>query len=268
MKNKKINKKKFIIACLICITFILVVVFSIIKAKPIIKLKSNFKSEKVNLQFKDRTTDLANYQYKNYLTIGWLQVQGTNIDYPILSSNAANDEDVTKNYGWRSPYYQSNENREVLLGHNIINVSSIPIRDMSVLNNFEGLMAFTYDDFAKKNLYISYTKNNETSIYKIYAVGFYVYESTSDTGYTDKEEITSYINKTRKNSIYDYDVDVTAEDELLTLKTCTRYFGIEGKRAFTIDARKIRENEDTITYEVKTNNNYQELSKGVSNENS
>lgn len=259
-KNKKIKLITIFLSILLIIGLLILIIYNLTTNKT-------QKVEKMNLSFENRVTDLANYSYKDYLTVGWLQVQGTNIDYPILDSTASNDDPTAQNYGWRSPYYETGKNREVLLGHNILNVSSTPLRDMTILNNFEGLMAFTYDDFASDNLYISYTKGNDTELYKIYAIGFYDYNTDSSEGFSNSDEVKKYISKVRKNSIYDYDVDVNEKDTIITLKTCTRYFGSKEKQELYIDARKVRTNEDITKYQVKTNDNYKMLTKGISQEN-
>ena len=61
-------------------------------------------------------------------------------------------------------------------------------------------------------------------------------------------------------------MDVNENDKLVSLKTCTRYFGLNDRNAFIIDARKVRKNEEIVKYEVKTNENYSKLADGVSNE--
>lgn len=259
--------KRIIFICIFILIIIFIVLIGIFLKNNISNKSKEFTAKTVNLEFKNRISSLRDYQYKDFLTVGWLQVQGTNIDYPILNSDASSISPTEINYGWRSPYYQTGENREVIMGHNIVNVSSNPIREMNILNNFEGLMAFTYDDFAKNNLYISYTKGEIVELYKIYAVGFYDYYSDNAESFSKKEDIKSYIKKVRDNSIYDYTVDVTEEDNLITIKTCTRYFGLNEKQELYIDARKVREDENIETYQVTKNDNYKILSKGISNEN-
>ena len=69
----------------------------------------------------------------------------------------------------------------------------------------------------------------------------------------------NYIKEAKEDSIYDYDVDVNSSDEIISLITCTRYFGLNGKTQFRVDARKLRENEKIEKYSVSTNQNYDEL---------
>lgn len=255
-KNQK--KRFFLLIFSSMILIILVVLF--VFWNPFKSKKTNFVSQPVTLSFVDRVEDLKQYVPEEETTyvVGWLQVQGTNIDFPILDYG---EKDVSKELdnGWRSPNYLTGENREVLLGHNIINISSTPIRDMENLSGFEGLLAFVYEDIAQENLYISYTKGNDTELYKIYAINFSNYDDDDSYSFSSEDEVKKYIRRVRNSSIYDYDIDVDETDKLITLKTCTRYFGAEENQEFSIDARLVRDGEEIETYEVKKNTNYETL---------
>ena len=113
-----------------------------------------------------------------------------------------------------------------------------------------------------KNICIQYVDiDSEESLYKIYAISFYSGDEDVGESYTDEKDITNYIEKVRKASIYDLDVDVDYQDELITLATCTRYFGVNGPKHFKIDARKVRKNEKISNYSVKKSNNYDIMNK-------
>ena len=62
-------------------------------------------------------------------------------------------------------------------------------------------------------------------------------------------------------------IEVDENDELITIKTCTRYFGAFEKQLFVIDARKVRNDEKIEKYKVKKDENFDMLSKGVASEN-
>ena len=250
----KLNKKtKIFIFLILSILILALVMFLIIKPKK--ELKQN---EIIKLDFKNRIEQLKNFDSGKYYKIGWLQVQGTNIDLPIIDATS-NIDDLDYSFGWRSPLYVTGENREVLIGHNILNVSSTPMLSNENLEDFEALMSFSYYSFAKDNLYIKYTKDYKEEIYLIYAIGFYDYNYDKAESINDPNETTTYIETARKNSIYDYDIDVNNQDQLLTVKTCTRYFGANEKQQFIIDARKVRDNEEIVKYSVKTNQNFENL---------
>jgi len=107
------------------------------------------------------------------LVMGWIKVQGTNIDYPIISSSDINVSTVLYDFAWTNN--RDNKklgNREILFGHNILNVSSKPLINNKYHRRFEQLMSFVYSDFAKENQYIQYTFNGNDYLYKIFAVSF------------------------------------------------------------------------------------------------
>lgn len=192
---------------------------------------------------------------ENSTSVGWIQVEGTNIDYPIVYMTPRVYQS-TKNYSWIKHRPTNEENRLVIFGHNIKNISSKPLKADPTHERFEQLMSFVYLDFARENEYITYTKEDGSEeIYKIFAVSFQD-ESDEEENAIAKDETKSYIEESRKDSIYDYDIDVEDSDTILSLITCTRYFGAEEKTQFRIDARKLRENETTEKYRMNKNKNY------------
>lgn len=252
----KLNKKRFIFSVSLVVLAIVLIIFVIFLIFN--SFKNNKEYEKINLNFSSRINELENFDSGDYYKIGWLQVQGTNIDVPILDSTSGNT-DLYYSFGWRSSTYTTGENREVLLGHNVLNVSNQPMLSNEKLEDFESLMSFSYYSFAKDNLYIQYTKNGKDELYLIYAIGFYDYTYDESESINDSKKIKDYIKDVRKNSIYDYDIDVNSSDILITVKTCTRYFGLNEKQQFIIDARKVRDNEEIVKYSVKTNEIFDKL---------
>lgn len=247
---KKSSKKIiFIILGIILIASVIVIV---------IFLSNNNKTpkEEVNLKFLDRVEKLENLNTYGITKYGWLQVQGTNIDLPIISPLF--NGDLEFDYAWMSSTSIGYKTRKVIVGHNILNVSSTPMVNNSILTGFEDLMAFVYYNFAKENMYLSYTENGNNDIYIIYGIGFYDYNYDNGEGYSDPDEIKKYIKQVKENSIYKYDVDVDENDKIITLKTCTRFFGSEEKQQFVIDARKLRDDEKILKYTVEKTKLYYE----------
>lgn len=197
-------------------------------------------------KIEDRLTKIEEKQeaYQEKI-LGWVRVQGTNIDYPVIyNDDDLNLDSVRYDFGWTNKSTKKLGNRELILGHNILNVSKNPTVTDPNHTRFEQLMSFIYYDFAEKNQYIQYTKDGENHLYQIFAVGFIDDSKLSyyENNYS-KKELTEYINEARKNSFYDYQVEVTGDDDILTLVTCTRFYGLSQNVDFKIDARKVRKNE-------------------------
>lgn len=254
--RRKLKRIILLLCILILICIVLLLVSINLKHS---NTKEEFVEKEISLNFESRVEKLKSLE-TDYYKFGWLQVQGTDIDTPILDiTSAPNVDNINYSYGWMSSNYNTGENRPVILGHNIVNVSSTPMLPNEDLQNFEEIMAFTYYGFAKDNLYIQYTVGDKDEIYVIYAAGFYDYGYDAAESLSNKKDVNKYIKNVKSNSIYDYDVDVNSDDEIITVKTCTRYFGADTKQQFIIDARKLRENEKTVTHKVETNDNFKKL---------
>lgn len=250
---KKNGKMIFILFGIIILTFSLHMFLFYQKNEIVEEL------EVMDVSFENREYALEKVNYDNTIPVGWIQVQGTNIDLPVLIVGLDANLPVTIDYSWQSINYNTGENREVIISHNLLNLSNHPSRNMSELSYFEGLMAFVYYDFAQENLYIQYTKNGVSELYVIYAIGFYDNEYDLGQSFSNNNNVENYIHMVRKNSIYDYNIEVDSTDSLITLKTCTRFFGNSHKQQFQIDARKVRKNEKTYHYSIQKSSVYYEL---------
>ena len=243
----KIKKHLVIIALLIILLILSILLFKNF-------YKDNYKPY---VTFDSKVEKMKSTKVADAKAIGWLRVQGTNIDYPII--NETYDAYYSGiDYLWKANRYVPGENRVAIYGHNILNISSEPLITDPTHVRFEQLLSFVYYDFAKDNLYIQYTHNGEDEIYKIYAVGFVSKNDEYGNSYTG-EDLKNYIKTAKDNSIYDYDIDVDSDDDIISLITCTRYFGLDGLSQFRIDARKVRKNEKIVKYDVEINDNYSKI---------
>lgn len=244
MKNKtlwKVIKVVVIISLLIIATLeIKAYLFPFYKKETRI---SNIKEKK-----QDNTEDV----------LGWIRVQGTNIDYPIIKKTHLEDES-SYNYTWMRYHTESIQNRMAIFGHNIQNVSRYPLIGNKNHTRFEQLLSFVYTDFAKENQYIQLTIGKHDYLYRIYAVYFI---KETDTGNNLlKKDLASYIKKAKANSYFDFDVDVNENDKLLTLITCTRFFGPTTDYEFKLEGRLVRKFEKVKQNKVTETKQYQEIKK-------
>lgn len=211
-------------------------------------------------------------QSDKYKTIGWLRVQGTNIDTPIITFYDDDmDEEITvdkENYLWNEINKEKLFNKVNIMGHNILNLSSNPASGLENFTRFDDLMSFVYLDFVKDNKYIQYTVDGKDYIYKIFAVNFDYQDRLNlyyDGNYS-KSELKKYINSALKNSIFKFNVSVDENDKVISLVTCTRMFGYDDQKDFIVNARLVREGERLSNYNVRETKNYNKiksLMKGV-----
>ena len=262
------KKKKLIILIPIILLIIIIILFLTISNK-----KNHTKEEKekeIKFKIEDRTKKLESYQkYNNdfYEVNAWIKVQGTNIDVPVIGILQLTNSERTldlDNYVWQGDIHKELVNKETLIGHNILNLSSHPAYGIEYYTGFEDLMGFIYYDFAKKNQYIQYTINGKNYVYKVFSVFFDDYTRMVNDQFkydVPKKRFKTMIDRYKKESYYKYDVDVDEKDKIITLDTCTRFFGKEDNRTFTVHARLLREGEKMDNYKVKKTDNYKKIEK-------
>ena len=267
-KKKKVEKQKntktVIVLGLVVIVFIVAIIFFFLSEN---KVMSDFK-------ILDETKKINNAKEYGDDIVGWLRIEGTNIDLPLVGAGNG-DVDVLKgdyDFAWTNAFPDEKSNRPAFISHNIRNVSSNPIIDDDTMTRFEQLMSYIYLDFIKYNQFIEYTNSEgETSIYRIYGVA--LLEDDQNSSYSDtytESEQKRYLKKVKRESMYDIDVDVNSNDLLLTLFTCTRFYGPNTNYSFRVDARKLRDDEEKVYAKVKPNENYdvikERMEEGVNNE--
>ena len=189
-------------------------------------------------------------------TIGWVRVQGTNIDLPIISNDEGNYIVQVEGYAWIDNTLSISENYKAILGHNILNLSSNPLKRSNDFKRFEELLYFVDYDFAKENKYFQITLNDEEKLYKIFMVGF-VQKNIELFGFTEN----NYLEKIKELSIYDYDVKVNKDDKIISLITCTRFLGQTLNYSFYVTGKEVSENEKVTNYSVAKNKNYEKVKK-------
>lgn len=206
---------------------------------------------------------------KGYATIGWLRVQGTNIDAPIIKYDSMEGmEEVNKeDFLWNEYPVEKIQKRVNIQGHNILNLSTKPEVGLDYFTRFEDLMSFVYIDFAKENQYIQYTVDGKNYLYQIFAVYFdevYNLDLYNPDEYSD-EEVEAFIQRSLDKSLYKYDVEVNKNEKVISLITCTRMYGND-KKQFLVVGKMIDSDSKTTNYKVEENSNYKEiknLMKGV-----
>ena len=212
-------------------------------------------------QVKPRTDNIKNYKGVNgEKAIGWLRVQGTNIDFPIVYYYDTDVTDPTYDLGWNFTNYKELTKKVSLYSHNVLNVSSNPLITNKNHRRFEQLMSFIYPSFLEKNKYIQYTVGGKDYLYKIYSVSF---QKEEDVDYKKAEltekEAQEYIDNSLKKSYFKFDTDVNKKDDLLSLVTCTRFYGSTTEYSFVVDARRVRDNEKIKNYDITEKKSYNRI---------
>lgn len=158
--------------------------------------------------------------------VGWLKVNDTNIDYPVVQAED-NDYYLKKNLylendknGWIFMDYRNStinlDTNTIIFGHNMY---------------YSGVMFGTLANAYKKswytnpdNLIISFDTIYESNQYQIFSI--YKIPKTNDylkTYFANDTEFNDFIHLIQGRSIYDFEVSVNPGDKILTLSTCSDY---------------------------------------------
>lgn len=156
--------------------------------------------------------------------IGWIRIDGTGIDYPVMQSKDDPDfylkHNFSKEYSrFGLPYMQANCNLSsdniIIYGHNIKSKSM-----------FNELTKYKDKAFYTAHKYITFDTLNEHRTYAVIAVFKTVAYSDRGFQYYDfvnvntEEEFNAYVEKCKALSFYDTGVTAKYGDKLLTLSTC------------------------------------------------
>lgn len=181
---------------------------------------------------------------KNNDLIGWIKINDTNIDYPVVQCND-NEFYLTHNFKGKNDangcifadmycnVYPRSKNI-ILYGHH-----------MKSGRMFAHLEKYDSYDFYQKHKTFQFDTIYEEALYEIVFVFRDYIHAVDDTSFkyyefvdvTSETEFDSYMTELKEKSLYDTNVDVTFNDELLTLSTCD-YMQANGR--FVIIAKKIR----------------------------
>jgi len=158
----------------------------------------------------------------NSETVGWIQVNGTNINYPFVQ---ANDNKYYLNHsfdkssneaGWvfldyRNDYIGIDKN-SILYAHgrndNTMFGSLINILTNGWLNN-------------KNNFILKVSTEKENSLWQVFSA--YVIPTTSDylkINFNNNEQFLEFSNMLIERSEYNFNTTVNKFDKILTLSTC------------------------------------------------
>jgi len=173
---------------------------------------------------------LLSYKAQNDDIYGWIQVDGTDISYPIvkgdnnsyyINHNASKEQNLNgaifADYRLDDSYLK-NQNM-VLYGHN-----SLYRKQM-----FHQLIKFKDEDFFRENRYVTIYTFDGILKYEIFA--FYDTQSTSNYtrfSFPDDESFVNWCEEMSSKSWYDHDIGgFTPSTRIITLSTCTNIYYTE-----------------------------------------
>ena len=180
---------------------------------------------------------------KNPDTVGWLSVPDTDIENSVVQSHdnlyylRRTEREEPDIYGCYFADYECSFGGRDKLSPNTVIYGHSDLKDNPDGLRFSQLFKFTDDVFARRHPTLSFSTVKEPMDWEIFAV---FYTDTS-FGYNQvrlsEEEVEALIAGARRKSIYQYDTEVTAQDKLLTLSTCTVKYGERSDQRFVVMAK-------------------------------
>lgn len=201
--------------------------------------------QETNNQNSERILKVQKLQEENSDIVGWLEIEGTSINYPVLQGtdneyymthNYKKQKSkngsifLTKDYDWSIP-----SSNLLMYGHNLNNGTM-----------FQELLKYAKEEFYKEHPIIRFTTNKEDAEYEIISVfKSRVYYKTEKNVFryyffvnaNSEAEYNEFVQNAKKESLYDIDKTAKFGDQLITLSTCS--YHVEDGR-FAVVGRKTR----------------------------
>lgn len=253
MKNGKINLRIFVISVLIVIFLVSIgyIVFKSLEkninenSKPMEEVLNNIQVTPTETESK-RQLQLKELQKENKDIVAWLEIEGTNISYPIVQGEDNEfymNHDYLKQKSERGSLFLDKDysfkhhyDNLLIYGHNN--------QDGSM---FATLMKYKKEDYYKEHQKIRFTTDSEDAEYEIiaafYSRVYYTHETNVFRYYyfldaENEQQFNEYVQSAKKASVYDTGKTAQYGEQLLTLSTCS-YHTEDGR--FVVVAKKVTE---------------------------
>ncbi len=184
--------------------------------------------------------DLAALKAQNGDFIAWIQIPGTNVDYPVVLTDdteyylthtfSGKESKIGTLFSLGKTDYETPGKNIAIYGHNI---------KSSGQNMFRTLHSYKDPGFYIDHAEIRFDTLYHSGTYTIFAV-FNMIDGEWDPStsvFVDDEAFMAFVENARAQAMYDTGIEVTAEDELLTLITCDRNYSSPDGRLIVMAVR-------------------------------
>ena len=161
---------------------------------------------------KDLSSINSDYQF-------WINVEGTNIDYPVVQGS---DNDFYLNHDFNKNYLPAGSifldyRNDFETDYNTV----IYVHHMRNSTMFGQMEKFKKEDFFEKNKTITLTSENAIYEYEIFAIGVYDADFGYNTvNFNDEDDFNNFLDKILSKSMYSRNI-VNSSDKIITLSTCS-----------------------------------------------
>ena len=249
---KKVNKKITLLIYFVLVSLIIISIIYIIRefywkkeAVEETKIVDTIEVDesKVTKESTKRMIQVKSLQQENSDVVGFLEIENTNISYPVVQGND-NEYYMThnykkekskngaifldKDYDWNIP-----SNNYLIYGHNLNNGTM-----------FQELLKYANESYYKEHPTISFTTADEEGVYDIISIFRSKVYYTSDNVFKyyffinpkTKEEYNDYIKNIKEISLYNIEQTSDYGTQLITLSTCS--YHVKDGRFVIVGAKK------------------------------
>jgi len=205
------------------------------------------QKEKIKLDKKKILPELKDIYDLNNDLVGWLVIEDTQIDYPVVQRSKDNEYYLHHDF-----FGNDNENGQIIMdakcdphtpSYNLV-VSGHHMRNGSM---FGSLDAYKQEDFWKAHKMVTFDTLMRRGTYVImaafYSADYDEYEEgfryNADLRY--KIDVDMWLDEVEENALYDTGISAAFGDEFVTLTTCDHTRRDDGR--FVLICRRVREGE-------------------------
>lgn len=171
--------------------------------------------------------DLEGCVAQNRDFVAWITIPGTPVNYPVVRSNNAEyylhhlfngkESKLGCLFSTKTSDYEAPSKNIAIYGHHLSASTAM----------FSSLMEYKDTGYWSKHSRITLETLYGTRSYRIFAV---LNMKVSDwdpatASFVSDEEFMRFVERARKKALYDTDITVNADDNILTLITCDRSYG-------------------------------------------
>lgn len=230
-KHYKKKDKKEILITLLSLIFVLGIIIAIFhitkwyldnnENKEIENKLANAVTIEQKSEEKEYNINFEELKSVNNETIGWLKVNGTDIEYAVVKAKNNSyylNHNFEKKYniaGWIFADYKNNLDKTdkniVIYGHNM--------KDGSMFGTLKNILKEEWY-LNEDNFVIDFITEQEQAKYQVFSV----YKIKNEDYYINtefkKNEFSEFIKTLKNRSVKDFEIEVTENDNILTLSTC------------------------------------------------
>lgn len=166
--------------------------------------------------------DITELKEKNSDTVGWINVNNTNINYPFVQTKDNSyylNHSFDKKYneaGWVFLDYRNNNDlnnkNTILYAHSRL--------DKTMFGSLSKVLKSSWYN-NKDNHIIRLSTDTENTLWQIFSVYKIPEESYYiTTNFNSNEEYTKFLNTIKQRSIHNFNTNLDTNDKILTLSTC------------------------------------------------